>query len=58
MPLTYSVRTRKDKGIKTLSSFLRSMWDKVGEREEKRSRKKWKLVAITSNMEYSVLDNC
>jgi len=37
MPLTYSVRTKKDKGIKTLSSFFpRSMLDKVGEREEKK----------------------
>jgi len=50
MPLTYSVRTRKDKG-KTLSSFFpRSTWDKVGEREEKKSRRKRKLVAVTSNI--------
>jgi len=47
MPLTYSTRTRKGKGIKTFSSFFpRSMWEKVGEREEKRSRRKRNLLPL------------
>jgi len=45
MPLTYSARTRKEKGIKTHSSFPSSMWDKV--REERKKYKRKDLVAIT-----------